>query len=182
MLKKTLKHLKGFTLVELLVVIAIIAVLSSIGVVSFRGARQRADDSKMLADIRTIQSGVELYTANNSGLPGSQTTISSFNDLLVAINVTSGLLPPTNDNKAYCYFEDTNDSEIDPTPTYLIAATGLNTDVDQGYTTALTTAGYETNVGGGGTTGVAECAAANFLCDDASPNNVTGRFIACLGN
>ena len=62
-LKKTLR---GFTLVELLVVIAIIGLLSTLAVVSLNSARGKARDAKRLADIRQIQTAMELYYQNAS--------------------------------------------------------------------------------------------------------------------
>lgn len=62
------KNRKGFTLIELLVVIAIIGLLSTLAIVSLNSARQKSRDTKREADIRTIQSAVELCT-NEAGSP-----------------------------------------------------------------------------------------------------------------
>lgn len=58
---------KGFTLIELLVVIAIIALLSTLAVISLSAARQGARDSKRVADLKTIQTAVEVYASDNAG-------------------------------------------------------------------------------------------------------------------
>ena len=63
------KKLRGFTLVELLVVIAIIGLLSTLAVVSLNSARGKARDAKRLADIRQVQTGLELYY-QNAATPG----------------------------------------------------------------------------------------------------------------
>jgi prepilin-type N-terminal cleavage/methylation domain-containing protein len=55
------KGAKGFTLIELLVVIAIIGILSTLAVVSLQGARARARDAKRMADVRQMQTALELY-------------------------------------------------------------------------------------------------------------------------
>ena len=62
---------KGFTLIELLVVIAIIGILSTLAVVSLTSARARARDSRRIADVRNIQSALELYFTDNSVYPGT---------------------------------------------------------------------------------------------------------------
>ncbi len=62
-----LKPKKGFTLIELLVVIAIIGLLSTIAVVSLNSARQKGRDAKRVADIRQIQTALELYNDGQSG-------------------------------------------------------------------------------------------------------------------
>ena len=61
----------GFTLIELLVVIAIIALLSSVALIAFMTARQKARDTKRLADMTQMNNGLELYFANFRGYPTS---------------------------------------------------------------------------------------------------------------
>ncbi len=65
--KKLLSRSAGFTLIELLVAIAIVAVLTAIGVVSFRDSSLRARDSKRQADINQVRSALELYRSANVG-------------------------------------------------------------------------------------------------------------------
>jgi len=63
---------KGFTLIELLVVIAIIGLLSTLAVVALNSARQKSRDSKRVADIKQIQTALELYFADSvNGYPGA---------------------------------------------------------------------------------------------------------------
>ncbi len=59
-------HKKGFTLVELLVVIAIIGILATLAIVALQQARQNARDSKRVADIKQMQTALELF-ANQYG-------------------------------------------------------------------------------------------------------------------
>ncbi len=64
------KSNKGFTLIELLVVIAIIGLLSTLAVVALNSARQKSRDSKRVADIKQVQTALELYFADQNGYPG----------------------------------------------------------------------------------------------------------------
>jgi general secretion pathway protein G len=57
---------KGFTLIELLVVIAIIGLLSTLAVVALNSAREKSRDSKRVADIKQVQTALELYFADSS--------------------------------------------------------------------------------------------------------------------
>lgn len=68
-MRKNIKYQKGFTLIELLVVVVIIGVLSSLLMVNFVGIRQRARDAQRKADLRQIQSALEMYRADNGLYP-----------------------------------------------------------------------------------------------------------------
>ena len=59
----------GFTLVELLVTISIIGLLASITVLSVGNVRQVARDSKRLADIKKMQTGLEFLFNQTNGYP-----------------------------------------------------------------------------------------------------------------
>jgi type II secretion system protein G len=58
---------KGFTLIELLVVVAIIGILATVVLSSLNTARARARDAKRLADVKTIQTALEMYANDNGG-------------------------------------------------------------------------------------------------------------------
>ncbi|MBI2074536.1 MAG: type II secretion system protein [Candidatus Levybacteria bacterium] len=68
---RKLSSIFGFTLIELLIVIAIIGVLSALLMVNFIGIRQRARDAQRKANLRQIQSALELYRADIGSYPES---------------------------------------------------------------------------------------------------------------
>lgn len=62
---------KGFTLIELLVVIAIIGLLSTLAVIALNNARAKSRDAKRVADVKQIQSALELYYNDANGYPAT---------------------------------------------------------------------------------------------------------------
>ena len=73
-----MKHIKlnhrrrgGFTLVEIMIVVAIIALLASIAVPGFLRARKRSQASRIINDLRLIDSAVDQYAIENNKLTGS---------------------------------------------------------------------------------------------------------------
>ncbi len=65
---------KGFTLIELLVVIAIIGLLSTLAVVSLNNARAKSRDAKRIADVKQVQTALELYYNDCSQYPATLAT------------------------------------------------------------------------------------------------------------
>ena len=60
---------KAFTLIELLIVVAIIAILAAIAVPNFLEAQARAKVTRVMADMRSIATGLESYQIDNNGYP-----------------------------------------------------------------------------------------------------------------
>ena len=60
------KSRAGFTLVEIMIVVAIIALLAAIAVPGFLRARKRSQASKVLNDLRLIDSAVDQYAIENN--------------------------------------------------------------------------------------------------------------------
>lgn len=70
------KKLRGFTLIELLVTISIIAILSAIGLIAYSNVSKQGRDSKRQSDLRTIQSALEQYFADQFYYPVNNTSSS----------------------------------------------------------------------------------------------------------
>ncbi len=68
------KNYKGFTLIELLVVIAIIGLLSTLAVVALNNARLKSRDARRVADVKQIQTALELYFNDEGAYPSAVDT------------------------------------------------------------------------------------------------------------
>lgn len=62
---------KGFTLIEILIVVSIIGLLASIVFVGLGASRARGRDARRLADLQSIQTGLELYFTKTGTYPAT---------------------------------------------------------------------------------------------------------------
>ena len=74
MLQTPTKNRGGFTLVEIMIVVAIIALLAAIAVPSFLRARKRSQATRILNDLRLIDSAVDQYAIENNKSTGTAPT------------------------------------------------------------------------------------------------------------
>ena len=81
---------RAFTLIELLVIIAIIGILATLAVVALQQARSRARDSKRVADMKQIQTALELFYNENNRYPSEEEFI--FGEALISSSTGSILM------------------------------------------------------------------------------------------
>jgi prepilin-type N-terminal cleavage/methylation domain-containing protein len=82
MLRKISKRRGGFTLVEIMIVVAIIALLAAIAVPGFLRARKRAQATRILNDLRLIDSAVDQYAIETNRSTGNQVTYTDWRTYL----------------------------------------------------------------------------------------------------
>ena len=82
MLNKINKRRGGFTLVEIMIVVAIIALLAAIAVPGFLRARKRAQASRILNDLRLIDSAVDQYAIETNKSTGSNVAVTDWTNYL----------------------------------------------------------------------------------------------------
>jgi prepilin-type N-terminal cleavage/methylation domain-containing protein len=78
MLKKLTTKRGGFTLVEIMIVVAIIALLAAIAVPGFLRARKRSQASKIINDLRMIDSAMDQYAIETTKKSGDAIAISDW--------------------------------------------------------------------------------------------------------
>ena len=68
---------KGFTLIELLVVIVILGVLAAVVVFSVTGIQDKSKESACAQELRTIETALESYRAQNPSYPATIAALGS---------------------------------------------------------------------------------------------------------
>ena len=92
MLQKLNRNRGGFTLVEIMIVVAIIALLAAIAVPNFLRARKRSQATRILEDLRMIDSALDQYAIETNKTTG-QTAI--WTDIKAYLKVGSTLYNST---------------------------------------------------------------------------------------
>ncbi|HKQ37479.1 MAG TPA: prepilin-type N-terminal cleavage/methylation domain-containing protein [Verrucomicrobiae bacterium] len=82
MLNKLNKRRGGFTLVEIMIVVAIIALLAAIAVPGFLRARKRSQASRIINDLRLIDSAVDQYAIETNKKSGDPVAITDWTNYL----------------------------------------------------------------------------------------------------
>src|SRR5437868_13278616 len=82
MLNKLDKRRGGFTLVEIMIVVAIIALLAAIAVPGFLRARKRSQASRIINDLRLIDSAVDQYAIETNKTSGQTVNTADWTNYL----------------------------------------------------------------------------------------------------
>jgi len=82
MFKRVQTRHAGFTLVEIMIVVAIIALLAAIAVPGFLRARKRSQASRILNDLRMIDSAVDQYAIETNRTSGSTVDITDWTNYI----------------------------------------------------------------------------------------------------
>src|SRR5947199_10085495 len=72
----------AFTLVEIMIVVAIIALLAAIAVPGFLRARKRSQASRIINDLRLIDSAVDQYAIETNKMSGSTVAVADWTNYL----------------------------------------------------------------------------------------------------
>ncbi len=82
MLNAINKRRGGFTLVEIMIVVAIIALLAAIAVPGFLRARKRSQATRILNDLRMIDSAVDQYAIETNRVTGNTVAVADWTNYL----------------------------------------------------------------------------------------------------
>jgi prepilin-type N-terminal cleavage/methylation domain-containing protein len=82
MLNRINKRHGGFTLVEIMIVVAIIALLAAIAVPGFLRARKRSQASRILNDLRLIDSAVDQYAIETNKASSASVVVTDWTNYM----------------------------------------------------------------------------------------------------
>jgi prepilin-type N-terminal cleavage/methylation domain-containing protein len=122
MFNKLRKKHAGFTLVEIMIVVAIIALLAAIAVPGFLRARKRSQASKILNDLRMIDSAVDQYAIETGKKTGDVVSVSDWTNY---VKKDSILYASGNDLFGQPY----NDQTVDSLPSVPASSKAALSDV-----------------------------------------------------
>jgi prepilin-type N-terminal cleavage/methylation domain-containing protein len=97
----------GFTLVEIMIVVAIIALLAAIAVPGFLRARKRSQASRIINDLRLIDSAIDQYAIETNKTSGASVQVADWTKYLKA---GTNLYTTANDILGNSYGPQTVDS------------------------------------------------------------------------
>jgi len=75
----------GFTIIELIVVIVVISILTSITIVTYVGVKNKAFDTSIQADLKSVAAGLKSYKSATGNYPTTETQISTMQDSTGAV-------------------------------------------------------------------------------------------------
>ena len=147
-----LNNKKGFTLVELLIVIAIIAILAVVAIPQFAGMVDRAQDSAILAEMRSISARATVMDAfgdslaavrcsDDAAVGAADPEIAAFCEGLEA-NSPAGTLTYYSSKNEFCIMVEMNIAIGDNTH-WCVDSTGFNGRINPKKTTATWTGGED---------------------------------------
>ncbi|MCR4328088.1 MAG: prepilin-type N-terminal cleavage/methylation domain-containing protein [Patescibacteria group bacterium] len=83
----------GFTLIEILIVVAIIGILASVILVGLGPTQRAGRDARRVADLKSVQTGLELYFQKNGEYPAAASGWTALSQTLEGAGVGAGKIP-----------------------------------------------------------------------------------------